>query len=484
MNSSLFIEHLRAALPRDGLLTEAEDIAPYECDGLPEFRARPLAVVMPEDERQVQAVLRACNEFAVPVVPRGAGTGVSAGATPSDGAILLSTAKMRRVLEVDALTRTARVEPGVTNLSISECAAPNGLYYAPDPSSQIACSIGGNVAENAGGVHCLKYGLTTHNIVALRIVTSAGEVLEIGAASLDAAGYDLMAVLTGSEGLLGLVTEITVRLLPSPPATRVLLAFFSTLAGGSAAVSEILARGVIPAGLEMMDNAAIVATEAYVSLDMPLTAGGGLLCEIDGTPEEVHEQSAIVETVLRDCGAGEIRIADTEAERARVWLARKGAYPAIVRGAHDTYLMDCTIPRRALPKVLAHVAELAGKYQLHCANVFHAGDGNIHPILTYDGDVAGEKEKAEAFGEDVLLMCIEEGGTVTGEHGVGLHKLKGMCKQFSAPELAAFHGIKRAFDPARLLNPGKAVPELHHCSEFAALHVRKGQDRFAHLPRL
>jgi glycolate oxidase len=481
-DESAFLARLRTVVPTTSLLTADEDVAPYECDGLTHFRERPLAVVLPQSEGEIVAVMRACGEHGVPLVPRGAGTGISAGATPVARGILLSTSRMRRLV-VDAPSRTARVQPGVTNLSISKAAEPLGLFYAPDPSSQIACTIGGNVAENSGGVHCLKYGLTTHNILGVRLVTSDGETLQIGDAALDRAGVDLLAVVAGSEGLLGIVTEVTVRLLPLPTATRVLLAFFPTLAGGSEAVSRILARGVIPAGLEMMDNAAIIATEDYVPLDLPRDAGGGLLCEIDGTPEEVDDQARIVEAVLTECGATELRIAHTEAERERVWLARKGAYPAIIRGAHDTYLMDCTIPRRALPRVLARVAELSREYGLYCANVFHAGDGNIHPILRYDGDVPGEKDRAEAFGAEVLMMCIAEGGTATGEHGVGLDKLEGMCKQFGPSELTAFHGVKRAFDPARLLNPDKAVPELHRCAEFGAMHVHKGQDRFADLPR-
>jgi glycolate oxidase len=481
-DDSAFLRGLRAVVPATSLLTTDEDVAPYECDGLTQFRERPLAVVLPQSEEEIVAVMRACREHSVPLVPRGAGTGISAGATPVARGILLSTSRMRRLV-VDAPSRTAKVEPGVTNLSISKTVEPLGLFYAPDPSSQIACTIGGNVAENSGGVHCLKYGLTTHNILGVRLVTSDGEALQIGDAALDRAGVDLLAVIAGSEGLLGIVTEVTVRLLPLPPATRVLLAFFPTLAGGSEAVSRILSRGVIPAGLEMMDNAAIIATEDYVPLDLPRDAGGGLLCEIDGTPEEVEDQAAIVEAVLLECGATELRIARTEAERERVWLARKGAYPAIVSGAHDTYLMDCTIPRRALPKVLARVVELSHEYGLYCANVFHAGDGNIHPILKYDGDVPGEKDRAEAFGAEVLMMCIAEGGTATGEHGVGLDKLKGMCSQFGPSELTAFHGVKRAFDPARLLNPNKAIPELHRCAEFGAMHVHKGQDRFPDLPR-
>jgi glycolate oxidase len=478
-----FLERLRDALPPGAMLTAGEDVAPYECDGLTQYRGRPLAVVLPESEEQVAATLRLCHAFNVPLVPRGAGTGISGGATPVEQGLLMSTSKMRATREIDPLARTARVQPGVTNLSVSQQVAGLSLFYAPDPSSQIACTVGGNVAENSGGVHCLKYGLTTHNVLGARMVTSDGSVLVLGGDGLDNAGYDLMAVTCGSEGLLGVVTEATLKLLPMPPATRVLLAFFATLSGGSEAVSRILAQGVIPAGLEMMDNAAIIATEDYVPLDLPRDAGGGLLCEIDGTPEDVDEQASIVESVLRACGATEIRIADTPADRERVWLARKGAYPAIARGAPDIYLLDCTIPRRALPKVLAFAAELARKYDLYCANVFHAGDGNIHPILKYDGAVPGEKERAEAFGEEVLMLCIAEGGTATGEHGVGLDKLKGMCKQFGPNELTAFLGIKRAFDPPRLLNPTKAVPELHRCAEFGAMHVHRGGDKFAHLPR-
>ncbi|MBX3707528.1 MAG: FAD-binding protein [Pseudomonadales bacterium] len=474
---------LADVLPVGALLTEPRALKPYESDGLTAIREVPWLVALPESESQVRAVLAICREHGVPVVPRGAGTGLSGGARPRADGVLLGLARMNRILEIDLDNCVARVEPGVRNLAISQAAGEHGLYYAPDPSSQIACSIGGNVAENAGGVHCLKYGLTVHNVVGLRVLTIEGETLELGGKGLDAPGYDLLALMTGSEGMLGVVTEVTVRLLPVPPEKRVVLAAFGEVAAAAAAVGAIIAEGLIPAGLEMMDRLAIQAAEAFVQAGYPRGAAAILLCELDGVGAEVDAALAQVRRILIGQGAFSIRVAVDAAEQAKLWLGRKAAFPAVGRLAPDYYCMDGTIPRARLAEVLAHITALEAEFGLAVANVFHAGDGNLHPLILYDANRPGELERAEAMGARILAQCVAVGGTVTGEHGVGLEKLDSMCGQFSPAELDQMHRVKHAFDPAGLLNPGKAVPTLVRCAELGGMHVHGGVLPFANLPR-
>ena len=470
-------------LPAPAVLHEEEALRPYECDGLTAYRQLPWVVALPDTVEQVQRILRICSRRAIPVVARGAGTGLSGGALPHAQGLLLSLAKFNRILEIDALNRTARVQPGVRNLAISEAVAPLGLYYAPDPSSQIACSIGGNVAENSGGLHCLKYGLTVHNIVQLEVVTMEGESVTIGARSLDAAGFDLLALMTGSEGLLGVIMEVTVRLLPKPQSAKVMLAAFDQVEKAGAAVGRIIAEGIIPAGLEMMDNAAIRATEDFVHAGYPTSAAAILLCELDGTPQEVDDQVGDVRALLDDCGATEVRLATTDEERARFWAGRKAAFPAVGRISPDYYCMDGTIPRRELPRVLARTEALSQEYGLRVVNVFHAGDGNLHPLILYDANVAGQLEQVEALGAKLLELCVDAGGTITGEHGVGVEKIDQMCTQFESAEITQFHAVKAAFDEHNLLNPGKAIPTLRRCAELGGMHVHGGRLPFADIER-
>jgi len=478
-----FLKSLQTLLPADSLLTAPEDTRPFDSDGLAAYRATPDAVALPETEAQVAAILQLCHRHQVAVVARGAGTGLSAGALPIEGALLLVLSRLNQIQQIDPLARTATVQPGVRNFAISEAAAAYNLYYAPDPSSQIACSIGGNVAENSGGVHCLKYGLTVHNILKLRAWTISGELLEIGSESLDSAGYDLLALLTGSEGMLAIITEVTVKLLPRPERAQVVLAAFDDVTKAGAAVGNIIAAGVIPAGLEMMDRLAIQAAEAFVHAGYPADCEALLLCEIDGVNEEVSDDIFTVREVLTASGATEIRTAESEEQRLRFWAGRKAAFPAVGRLAPDYYCMDGTIPRGQLPHVLQKIREMSAEYGLAVANVFHAGDGNLHPLILFDANQPGELAKAEAFGGRILELCVEVGGTITGEHGVGLEKINQMCAQFAAPELARFHDVKAAFDPDRLLNPGKAVPELHRCAEWGAMHIHGGQLPYPELPR-
>jgi len=477
------VRELAQVLPPDALLHEPEDLTPYECDGLSAYRKVPMIVVLPTDEAQVAAVLRICHRARVPIVARGAGTGLSGGALPHQQGVTLGLSKMKQILELDPIARVARVQPGVRNLAISEAAAVYGLYYAPDPSSQIACSIGGNVAENSGGVHCLKYGLTVHNILKLRMVTIAGEVLEVGGDGLDAPGYDLLALATGSEGLLGVVTEITVKLLPKPVKAQVVLAAFDSLGKAGEAVANIIAAGIIPAGLEMMDKPATAAVEQFVHAGYPLDAEAILLCESDGTPEEVASEIARVSEVMRASGATQIRTSRDEAERLRFWSGRKNAFPAVGRILPDYFCMDGTIPRKRLGEVLIGISRLSERFNLQCANVFHAGDGNLHPLIMFDANDDDQLERAEQFGGAILELCVEVGGTITGEHGVGVEKINQMCVQFSTPELSTFHAVKRAFDEHGLLNPGKAVPTLHRCAEFGKMRVHRGEEKFPELPR-
>jgi glycolate oxidase len=477
------IRALNGILPAEMLLYEGEELKPYECDGLSAYRQPPMVVVKPNSVEQVQAVMRMCHEMRVPVVARGAGTGLSGGALPHAHGVLLSLARFKEILHIDTDNRTAVVQPGVRNLAISEAAKPYALYYAPDPSSQIACTIGGNVAENSGGVHCLKYGLTVHNILKLKVVTMEGELVTIGSDALDAPGYDLLALMTGSEGMLGVIVEVTVKLLPTPARAQVMLAAFDDVEKAGAAVGNIIAEGIIPAGLEMMDRLAIRAAEDFVHAGYPLDAEAILLCEVDGTNEEVSDHVAAVREILLRSGATEVRTARDEAERATFWQGRKAAFPAVGRLSPDYYCMDGTIPRKHLPEVLKGISDLSKEYGLSVANVFHAGDGNLHPLILYDANKPGELEKTEEFGGRILELCVEVGGTITGEHGVGMEKIDQMCVQFASAELEQFHAVKHAFDPEGLLNPGKAVPTLHRCAEFGAMHVHHGELPFPELER-
>ncbi len=460
------IAALRRILPERGLLMGDEELRPYECDGLTAYRQMPLLVALPETEAQVVAVLRLCQEIGLPVVARGAGTGLSGGATPVRQGLVLSLAKFMRILEVDPVARTARVEPGVRNLAISEAAARFGLYYAPDPSSQIACTIGGNIAENSGGVHCLKYGLTVHNVLRLRVALIDGEVIEIGGGALDSPGFDLLALMIGSEGMLGVVLEATVKLTPKPLLAQVVMASFGDVVSAGNAVARIIAAGIIPAGLEMMDRAATAAVEAFVHAGYDLSAAAILLAESDGTPEEVAEEIAAMRAVLEAAGASEIRVSATEAERLRFWAGRKAAFPAVGRITPDYLCMDGTIPRKRVAEMLTRIEEFSEEFGLRCANVFHAGDGNLHPLIMFDANVPGETERATGFGARILELSVEMGGTITGEHGVGIEKVRQMCVQFSMQELSLFQAVKAAFDPDALLNPGKAVPTPRRCSEY------------------
>jgi len=476
-------KQLRAFLPDEAVLIETEDQKPYESDGLTAYRKLPLLTVLPETETQVQQILRTCHAARVPVVARGSGTGLSGGALPLENGVLLSLAKFSHILHLDPLGRTARVQPGVRNLAISEAAAPHGLYYAPDPSSQIICSIGGNVAENSGGVHCLKYGLTVNNILALRVVTMEGEILELGSTALDSAGYDLLALMNGSEGMLGVITEVTVKLLPKPERAQVLMAGFDDIEKAGAAVAAIISAGIIPAGLEMMDRLAIQAAEDFVHAGYPLEAAAILLCELDGTNEEVSEEIKRVHAILQSSGATSLRTANDDAERLKLWAGRKAAFPAVGRLAPDYYCMDGTIPRKRLAEVLARIRDYSQHFGLQVANVFHAGDGNLHPLILYDANKPGETARAEAFGAKILELSVEVGGTITGEHGVGVEKIDQMCAQFQTKELTLFHAVKKAWDEQGLLNPGKAVPTLHRCAEYGAMHVHRGQVKFPGIPR-
>lgn len=483
MHSLELVNTLRTFLPAAAVLHQSEDLKPYECDGLSAYRQVPMIVALPQTEDEIIQVLRICHASKTPVVARGAGTGLSGGALPHAEGVLLSLAKLKRILEIDPVARTARVQPGVRNLAISEAVAPYGLYYAPDPSSQIACSIGGNVAENSGGIHCLKYGLTVHNILKLRVATIAGEILEIGSDSLDAPGYDLLALMTGSEGMLGIVTEITVKLTPSPEQAQVVMAAFADIRTAGAAVANVIAAGIIPAGMEIMDKITTRAVEEFVHAGYNVDAAAILLCESDGAAEEVADEIQRVNQIMQQSGAIEIRTSRNEAERLRFWAGRKAAFPAAGRVSPDYYCMDGTIPRKHLAAVLDGIEKLSAEYGLRCMNVFHAGDGNLHPLILYDANQPGELHKTEEFGAKILEMCIQAGGTITGEHGVGMEKINQMCSQFKANELEMFHAVKAAFDPEGLLNPGKAVPTLRRCAEHGAMHVHQGKDKFPELPR-
>jgi glycolate oxidase len=474
---------LRAFLPARAVLHEEEDTRPYECDGLTAYRQLPMVVALPETEEQVQRVLKTCSAMQVPVVPRGAGTGLSGGALPPGDGVLLSMAKFMRVLRVDPRGRVAVVQPGVRNAAISDVAAPFGLYYAPDPSSQIACTIGGNVSENSGGVHCLKYGLTVHNVLRVRGYTAAGEPLELGSEAPDAPGYDLLALAIGSEGMLLVVTEVTVKLLPRPQSARVIMASFADVERAGQAVADIIAAGIIPAGLEMMDRPATRAVEQFVGAGYDLDAAAILLCESDGSAEEVEDEIGRMKAVLERSGATRMTVSRDEAERLRFWSGRKAAFPAMGRISPDYYCMDGTIPRKRLGEVLTFIGAMEKKYGLRCPNVFHAGDGNLHPLILFDANDAEQLHRTEQFAGEVLEKCIAVGGTITGEHGVGVEKISQMCAQFGAAELELFLAVKRAFDPSGLLNPGKAVPTLAHCGEYRSLRAGGGKPAHPELPR-
>ncbi len=474
---------LRAFLPERCVLWQEEDTRPYECDGLTAYRRLPMVVALPETEAQVQRILQTCHALGVPVVPRGAGTGLSGGALPPGDGVLLSLAKFMRVVRVDPLARIAVVQPGVRNAAISDVAAPFGLYYAPDPSSQIACSIGGNVAENSGGVHCLKYGLTVHNVLRVRGYTIEGVAVDFGSEALDSPGLDLLALSIGSEGLLAVTTEVTVKLLPKPESARVIMASFDDVQKAGDAVAAVIGAGIIPAGLEMMDRPATHAVEQFVHAGYDLDAVAILLCESDGSAAEVEDEIGRMKQVLEAAGATRLAVSRDEAERLRFWSGRKAAFPAVGRISPDYYCMDGTIPKKRLGEMLNFIGSLEKKYGLRCPNVFHAGDGNLHPLILFDANDPAQLKRTEEFAAEVMEKCVEVGGTISGEHGVGVEKIDQMCVQFGAGELEIFHAIKRAYDAKGLLNPGKAVPTLSRCAEFGRRHVHAGKLTRPDLPR-
>ncbi len=468
------VQALLQALPAQALLWHTEDTTPYECDGLTAYRQRPLAVCLPETEAQVQAVLRTCHRLGVPVVARGTGTGLSGGAMPHAMGVILSLARFNRILAIDPASRTARVQCGVRNLAISEAAAPYGLYYAPDPSSQIACTIGGNIAENSGGVHCLKYGLTVHNVMRVRGFTAEGEEVTFGSEALDAPGYDLLAAVIGSEGMLAVAIEVTVKLVPKPQLARCIMASFDSVRKAGDAVAAVIAAGIIPAGLEMMDKPMTAAVEDYVHAGYDLTAEAILLCESDGTPEEVEEEIGRMSAVLQSAGATALAVSQSEAERMRFWSGRKNAFPASGRISPDYMCMDSTIPRKRLADILLAIQDMEKKYGLRCCNVFHAGDGNLHPLILFDANDADQLHRAEQFGADIMKTSVAFGGAITGEHGVGVEKLASMREQFTDAELEQMERLKRAFDPQALLNPGKVIPAPNRCGDMGMMKAVQG----------
>jgi len=474
---------MAAIVPGEGVITDAESLRAYESDGLTAYRQSPLLVVLPQTTAQVSQILKWCGENHVRIVPRGAGTSLSGGALPLEDGILLGMARFNRVLEIDYDNRCCVVQPGVTNLAITRAVEDAGFYYAPDPSSQIACSIGGNVAENSGGVHCLKYGLTTNNVLGVELVLMTGEVVRLGGKHLDAAGYDLLGVMVGSEGLLAVVTEVTVRILPKPATLRALLLGFATVEAGGQCVADIIGAGIIPAGMEMMDRPAIHAAEAFVHVGYPLDVEALLIVELDGPEAECSHLLDAVMAIAQACGAVTARASGSEAERLAFWAGRKAAFPAVGRISPDYYCMDGTIPRRRLPEVLTRMRALSEHHGLGVANVFHAGDGNLHPLILYDANQPGQLERAEAFGADILRLCVEVGGVLTGEHGVGVEKRDLMPEMFSPVDLAHQQRLKCAFDPDLLLNPGKVFPTLHRCAELGRVHVHAGRTAFPDLPR-
>jgi glycolate oxidase len=474
---------LRQLVPGEGVIAAEREMRPFESDGLTAYRQMPMVVVLPETTAQVSEVLRYCHEQGIKVVPRGAGTSLSGGALPLADGVLLGMAKFNRIREIDFENRVAVVEPGVTNLAVSEAVAHQDFYYAPDPSSQIACTIGGNIAENSGGVHCLKYGMTTNNVLGCEIVLMTGEILRIGGKHLDSAGYDLLGVITGSEGLLGVVTEVTVRILRKPETARAVLVGFPTSEAAGECVSAIIGAGIIPGGMEMMDKPAIHAAEEFVQAGYPLDVEALLIVELDGPAAEVDHLIGRVEKIARDCGAVSTKASRSEEERLLFWAGRKAAFPAAGRISPDYYCMDGTIPRAKLPLVLSRMKEMSNKYGLRVANVFHAGDGNLHPLVLYDANKPGELDAAEAFGADILKLCVEVGGVLTGEHGVGVEKRDLMGTMFSEIDLDAQQRVKCAFDAKGLLNPGKVFPTLHRCAELGRMHISGGKLPFPDIPR-
>ncbi|UZW57057.1 FAD-binding protein [Sphingobium sp. JS3065] len=477
------IAAMRAIVPGEGVISDEDGLRPFESDGLTAYRQTPLVVVLPETTEQVSRILSWCHAHQIKVVPRGSGTSLSGGALPLADGVLLGLSKFNRIVEIDYEDRLVVAQPGVTNLAITRAVEDRGFYYAPDPSSQIACSIGGNVAENSGGVHCLKYGLTTNNVVGCELVLMNGEVIRIGGRFLETAGLDLMGVIVGSEGLLGVLTEVTVRILPTPQTARALLIGFATVDGAGQCVADVIAAGIIPAGMEMMDRKAIHAAEAFVGAGYPLDVEALLIVELDGPSAECDHLLHAVERIAGENGAVSVRTSQNDAERAAFWAGRKAAFPAVGRLAPDYYCMDGTIPRRRLPEVLRRMDELSEAYGLGVANVFHAGDGNLHPLILYDANIPGELEKAEAFGNDILRLCVEVGGVLTGEHGVGVEKRDLMPEMFSDTDLKQQQRVKCAFDPEMLLNPGKVFPQLHRCAELGRMHVHRGQVPHPDLPR-
>jgi glycolate dehydrogenase FAD-linked subunit len=477
------IEDLRRIVPGEGVILEEDERRAYESDGLTAYRQVPMVVVLPSTVEQVAQVLRYCKRNEVKVVPRGAGTSLSGGALPLEDGLLLGMGKFNRVLEIDVENRCAVVQPGVTNLGITQAVQHLGFYYAPDPSSQIACTIGGNVAENSGGVHCLKYGLTTNNVLGIEMVTMDGEVIRLGGKQLDSGGYDLLGIAVGSEGLLGVVTEVTVRILPKPPGARAVLLGFPSSESAGNCVAAIIGAGIIPGGMEMMDRPAIHAAEAFVKAGYPLDVEALLIVELDGCRPEVDHLIERVETIADGNGAVTKRVSGSEEERLAFWAGRKAAFPAVGRISPDYYCMDGTIPRKRLPEVLARMREMETKYGLRCANVFHAGDGNLHPLILYDANQPGELQRAEEFGAEILRLCVEVGGVLTGEHGVGVEKRDLMGSMFNEADLNQQQRLKCAFDPEGLLNPGKVFPQLHRCAELGRVHIHRGRTRFPDLPR-
>jgi glycolate oxidase len=475
---------LRRIVPGEGVIDSEAGRRAYECDALTAYRTLPLVVVLPETTEQVVAVMRYCSVSGVKVVPRGSGTSLSGGALPLADAVLMAMGKFKRILDIDIENRCVVVQPGVTNLAITHAVQDQGFYYAPDPSSQIACSIGGNVAENSGGVHCLKYGLTTNNVIGIEFVTIEGEVIRLGGKHYDSAGYDLLGVMVGSEGLLGVVTEVTVRILPKPPGARALLIGFPSVEQAGDCVADIIGHGIIPGGMEMMDRPATHAAEAFVHAGYPLDAEALLIVELDGCEAEVHHLVDAVEGIAAEHGANSVRTSHSEEERLLFWAGRKAAFPAVGRLSPDFYCMDGTIPRRRLSEVLTRIRQMEGQYGLRVANVFHAGDGNLHPLIMYDANQPGELHRAEEFGNDILRLCVEVGGVLTGEHGVGVEKRDLMGAMFNEIDLNQQQRLKCAFDPQSLLNPGKVFPQLCRCAELGRVHVHGGQMRFPELPRL
>jgi glycolate oxidase len=474
------IQALSKLLSPQNLFSDVESCRPFECDALSAYREKPLAVALPETVEQVKQVLRICKQYQVPVITRGSGTGLAGGTLPLKDGIVLGLSKLNKIIKIDPLQRTAIVQPGVRNIVVSEAVAQYGLYYAPDPSSQIACSIGGNVAENSGGVHCLKYGLTVHNVISIKILDMNGEESVFDEKD---DGVDLLALMNGSEGLLGVIVEIKLKLLPKPDSAQVVMAAFHSVSACADAVTSVLEQGIIPAGLEMMDKFSIMAAEAFAKVGYPTEAEALLLCEVDGSYDQVQVDAERVARILKDKGAYQIKLSQNETERIALWKGRKNAFPAVGRYSPDYYCMDGTIPRNKLAYVLDEISQLSARYELKVANVFHAGDGNLHPLILYNANNPGELEKTEQFGSDILKLCVDVGGTITGEHGVGVEKLNAMCHQYPTPELEIFHGIKAVFDDTGLLNPGKAVPTLHRCAELSHMHVHHNQLPHPHLER-